>query len=512
MSMTALQRVPDGPVEEALLTAERVNKSFGPVRAVVDVDLALRPGEVVGLAGENGSGKSTLILTIAGMHTADSGTVRVGDLVLPSGNPRAARGLPLGSVTQEGSLHPDLSVAENIYLGRGHARGATGIDWRRTHARAGELLSRLGLDIDPRATVGALPSDQRQLVEIARAISIDARVLLLDEATSSLDHVQVEHLFRVVRRLRDQGVAVVFVSHRMAELAAVCDRIVVLRDGVRVAEDDASAVDERWLLRHMVGRDIDIPESAGGSADGPVCLEVRGLSDREGRLHDVSLSVREGEIVALAGLVGAGRTELLETIAGVRPRAHGSVLLGGEPLGTSPAATLSQRVALLPEDRKVKGLVATMSVSDNLLLRPERWLRRLRDRRAEHRCSGDWVERLGIRTAGVGSVITSLSGGNQQKVLLARYLNGDPRLLLLDEPTRGVDIGAKAEIAETIRRVVTSGMAVLMASSELPEVLSLATRVLVMRDGRIVAELTGSGLTEEDIIDHAVGVEEEDRV
>ena len=489
-----------------LIQVSGVSKWFSSIRALDNVDFSVRPGEVHTLAGENGSGKSTLLKVMAGVVRQDSGSVISGDSELPPGHPAAALRAGIALVTQEGSLLPDLSIAENIYLGHRQAVRNHFISWRATRRAAEEILGRLGLDLDVSRLVRTLPSDARQIVEIARAMSIDMRVLLLDEPTSSLDGDEVSRLFAVVRHVRDEGVGVVFISHRMNEMLEITDRVTVLRDGEHVAEAEMAVVDDQWLVRKMVGRDV--PSSFPRKRKNPssVSLKTVGLTDREGRVRDVSIEVRAGEVTGLAGLVGAGRTELLETIMGARPRSRGYVEVEGSRLQGGPRQAIQSGVALLADDRREKGVVPVMSLRDNMLLSGQQPGIKLRRPREENRALQPWMERLAVRGGGLSTPIAGLSGGNQQKVLFGRILMTLPKVILFDEPTRGVDIGAKAELAAVIAGLAESGSAVLMASSELPEILALCDTVLVMRAGEVVAQLPCSGLTEEQIVLEAIGV------
>ncbi len=488
-----------------LLEARAVTKRFPGVVALQDVDFELRPGEIHTLAGENGSGKSTLMKILAGVLRPDAGSVTVDGTNLLHGGVANALAHGVTLITQELALVPDLTVAENIFLGHRHRRRRGYIDWRATRAAASVILERLGVDLDPEQRVGMLAVDQQQIAEIARALSFDTRVLLMDEPTSSLDPTEVGLLFQVMRQLRDEGVAVVFVSHRLPEMLDVGDRVTVLRDGAIVAEGCRGDVDERWLVRSMVGRELKTffpprPERHIGAV-----LDVNGLRDRAGRVRDVSFELLGGQITGLAGLVGAGRTELVETIVGFRPRAAGRVRLGEADVPCHPAAALAAGIALVSDDRQRKGSVATMSVRDNVLLAERRTALGLRHRRSERALAQSWCNRLTIRCPDVERPLTELSGGNQQKVMLARCLSREPKVLLLDEPTRGIDVGAKAEIYRLVVELAERGVAILLVSSELTEILSLCERVLVMQGGQLVADLRDD-LTEARIVAAATGV------
>jgi rhamnose transport system ATP-binding protein len=487
-----------------LLDLRGITKDFGATRALESVDFSLERGQIHGLVGENGSGKSTLMRIAAGVHRASAGRILFEGQNRDYHRPAQATEDGIVLVTQEGSLMPDLSAAENIFVGRPPLKRGR-VDWRAMNRRAEELLGELSIEIDPRRSVGVLPPDQRQLVEIARALAYDARILLLDEPTSTLDPSETGHLLEVMRGLADRGIAIVFVSHRLPELLEACDRFTVLRDGRLIDSADRAKVDEDWLVRTMVGRELhalELPAHRGGAAR----LQVKGLSDHIGRIRDVDLSVEAGEIVGLAGLVGAGRSEILEAIFGRRARASGSVRVDGVEVGAGVRAALESGLALVSEDRKNLGLVPARSVHDNATLTlPTRRGSIVRRPGQERTVSAPWLERLAVKYASAGQPITTLSGGNQQKVLLARALIREPKVLMLDEPTRGIDLGAKQKIYEEVISLAASGMAILVASSELPELLSLCHRVLVIRGGRMVAEFNREGMGEEPILAAAAG-------
>jgi ABC-type sugar transport system ATPase subunit len=488
-----------------------VRKSYGGVRALRGVDLRLWPGEVHALVGENGSGKSTLLRIAAGQLAPDAGRLVLEGRVVRFGDASEAIAAGIATVTQETTLVPDLSVTENIFLGHRKVRAPYGIDWRATRARAREALSRLGLTgIDPSAPVRRLRPDEQQLVEIARAISIDARVLILDEPTSSLSDDEVAGLFEVVRTLARQRVAVAFVSHRIGEVFDIADRATILRDGEEVDSDRMDRYDRRRMIQLMTGRELEELELDRGRhrARDPV-LRVRGLSVR-GRVHDATLEVGRGEIVGLAGLVGAGRSELLEALFGVNGRASGTVELAGRAVQhAAPLGAMRNGMAYVPADRKNLGLVLDMSVRENLLM--ARTATRLRVRRprrtAEQQAVGESMDAFRVVADSQAAPVAQLSGGNQQKVVLAKWLGTRPTVLLMDEPTRGVDVGAKAEIYRLLNRAKEDGVGILVSSSETPELLLLCDRILVMYRGRIVAALSRDEATEGLIARYAMGHE-----
>ena len=492
--------------EQPILRAERMHKRFGGVHALRGAHLAVYPGEVHALVGENGSGKSTLLKIVSGQLQPDDGEI------VFDGRPASFRGAAdalrqgIATVTQETTLVPDLSIAENVLLGRRMPRRARLIDWRGTRARAREALARLDLDLDPSMLVRRLRPDQQQMVEIARALSIDARVLILDEPTSSLTDDEVESLFAIVRRLGEQQVATIFVSHRLNEIFALADRITVMRDGHTVGGGAASEFDRQRLIHLMVGRALgDEEPPAHADVQETSVLRVRGLGV-PGACADVDLDVAPGEIVGLAGLVGAGRTELLEAIFGLR-RSHGSVEVGGRRVSyRSPRHAIRDGVALVPSDRKAQGLVLEMTVRENLMMASTAGVLRLRRPSAarEHAAVDATMRDLQIRAHSQRASVSTLSGGNQQKVVLGKWLTTSPRLLMLDDPTRGVDVGAKAEIYRLLREAAGRGIGVLASSSEIPELLVLCDRIVVMFRGRVAASLTREEASEA-VIAHFAG-------
>jgi ABC-type sugar transport system ATPase subunit len=480
-----------------ILSAENVEKRYGGVHALRGASLEVLGGEVHALAGENGSGKSTLLKVLSGQVVRDAGRIVFAGDAVDFASPTDALERGIATVTQETTLVPDLSIAENIFLGR-RARRFGLVDWGATRRRAREALGRLSLDLDPELPVRRLRPDQQQMVEIARALAHDSRLVILDEPTSSLTDDEVAALFAAVRRLRAQGVAVVFVSHRVQEIFEIADRITVLRDGRTVGAGTTSEIDRPRLIELMVGRALeDAVPGDPAATEGVPALRVRGLS-LPGAFENVDLDVAAGEIVGLAGLVGAGRSELLEALFGLHP-SSGSIDVTGEPARfRSPRRAVAAGVAFVPADRKLQGLVMQMSVRENLVMassarRPRLTVPR---RRAELDEVGRAVNGLGIRTAGPSVAVSTLSGGNQQKVVLGKWLATQPSVLMLDEPTRGVDVGAKAEIYRLLFEAATLGVGVLISSSETPELLTLCDRVAVMFRGRVVATVARAEATE----------------
>ena len=491
-----------------MLAVEHVAKSYAGVRALADASLEVRAGEIHALVGENGAGKSTLVRVLTGATSPDSGRVAIGGRTVERFAPLEARRLGVVAIHQHPALFPDLSVAENLALGLEPGGLLSRVDWRARRARAREALAQVGADVDVEREAASLSLPEQQLVEIARALSVRARVLILDEPTSSLTPPEVERLFALLGGLRAVGVAVIYISHRLEELPRLADRVTVLRDGCTVGTEPMADVDAPRLIRMMVGRPVDAIFPKREIALGDPVLEVEHLSSADAGITDVSLTVRRGEIVGVAGLVGAGRTELARVLFGLARRDSGRVRLAGRDVHPrTPSEAIAAGIAYLPEDRRRHGVVLDLPVAANLTLaslgRVSRhgWL----DRGAERRAARRLVDALAVRTASLDTPVALLSGGNQQKVALGRWLVAPPALLILDEPTQGVDVGAKAEIHRLIGDLAAQGMGVLMISSELPEVLGMSDRILVMRRGRMVAAMDRAGADAESVMAAAFG-------
>ncbi|TDD45481.1 sugar ABC transporter ATP-binding protein [Nonomuraea terrae] len=489
-----------------VLSLSQVSKAFGAVRAVREVSLELHPGEVHALAGENGAGKSTIVKILSGVHRPDSGRILLDGEPVEFAGPGDAQQAGVAVIYQEPTLFPDLSVMENIFMGR-QPRSRFGIDRRAMRAAAADLFARLGVRLDPDQPARGLSIADQQLVEIAKALSRRARVLIMDEPTAALSGNEVARLFGVATTLREQGCALLFISHRLEEMFELCTRVTTLRDGAYVATDLIADITPDDLVRRMVGRELDALFPKQETAAGEVALKVGRLT-REGVFTDVSFEVRRGEIVALAGLVGAGRSEVARAIFGIDRWDAGSVEVDGRRLRpASPTAAMAAGLALVPEDRRQQGLVMDLSIERNIGLAGLAAVRRgpLVSRAAERRRAADWAVRLRLKYARLADPVNVLSGGNQQKVVLAKWLARGPSVLIVDEPTRGIDVGTKAEVHRLLSELAGSGVAVLMISSELPEVLGMADRVLVMHEGRLAAELSRAEATEESVMAAATG-------
>jgi rhamnose transport system ATP-binding protein len=496
------------PGGRPLLVLDSAAKSFGAVKALIDGSVTLLPGEAHALLGENGAGKSTLVKILAGVHRPDSGSLVIDGAPAEFAGPADAKAAGVAIIYQEPTLFPDLSVAENIFMGRQPLGRGRSIDRRTMNAEARAIFARLGVVLDPARPARGLSVADQQIVEIAKALSLDARVLVMDEPTAALTSVEVQRLFEVMRTLRSHGAAVLFISHRLEEVFASCQRVTIMRDGrfVRTAPIEELTIDD--IIRSMVGRDLDalFPKTAANPGD--VVLEVEELA-REGAFDDISFSVRRGEIVALAGLVGAGRSEVARAVFGIDRSTSGTVRVLGKVLPPgSPQAAMRAGVALVPEDRRQQGLVMDLGIDQNMALASLGRLRRhgVIRRSDEQKLAGTWAQRLQLKFGRMKDSVSTLSGGNQQKVVLGKWLAREPALLIIDEPTRGIDVGTKAEVHRIIDGLVAAGTAVLMISSELPEVLGMADRVLVLHEGRMTAELTRAEATEDAVMRAASGI------
>jgi rhamnose transport system ATP-binding protein len=497
---------PGAPAATPVLSLSHASKAFAGVHALEDVSLDIYPGEAHALVGENGAGKSTLVKILGGVHQPDTGTLTLDGETAFLNGPGDAADRGIGVIYQEPTLFPDLSVAENVFIGRQPLRSGRRIDARAMDREVNEVLQRLGVPIDPDRIARGLSIAEQQLVEIAKALTRRARVLIMDEPTAALSPVESKRLFTVVETLRAEGAAVVFISHRLEEVFAICQRVTVLRDGKRIFSKPLEGLTPEDLVRAMVGRDL-IAGAHEAHEPGDVVLSVEHLT-REGVFVDISFEVRAGEVVALAGLVGSGRSEVARAVFGIDRYDAGSVQVKGRRLRRgSPTAAMSAGMGFVPEDRRQHGLVMELSTASNIALTSLARLRHLGliFARTEREFSADWAKRLQVKYGRISSPVTLLSGGNQQKVVLAKWLARQPSLLIVDEPTRGIDVGTKSEVHRLISSLAGQGVAVLVISSELPEVLTVADRVLVMREGRLVAAMPRSEATEETIVAAGTG-------
>lgn len=517
---------------QPILKLAGIRKAFGGVQALCDVSFELLPGEVHALVGENGAGKSTLVRIITGAHPLDAGTMEFAGEMVANLDPQRARGMGIAAIYQQPALFPDLSVAENIAFGLEPTHFWRRVRWQARRERAAQVLEQVGAHIDPDIEAGRLTMPQQQLVEIARAVSVEARVLILDEPTSSLSDSETEHLFSVIRRLKSNGVGMIYISHRLDELPQIADRVTALRDGRLVGSARVADTSRSELIRMMVGRELSavfpkpsVPVAelarvqtagdamnSGESSDRqeflPPLLDVRGLSCHAEGVHEINLSVRAGEIVGLAGLVGAGRTELARVLFGLSPADGGTIGFRGHQVAIdSPRTAAGLGIAYVPEDRRRHGVILDLSVAANASLArlPTLSRRGLMDFDAERKLAYEFVGRLGVKTPSLDALVGQLSGGNQQKVALARWLATNPSLLILDEPTQGIDVGSKAEIHRLMRELAARGLGILMISSDLPEVLGMSDRIAVMHVGTIVGELNRSEATQERVLELALG-------
>ena len=499
--MSDTPSTPSAPATPVLEMAD-VRKSFGPVAALRSGTMTVESGSIHALVGENGAGKSTLVKIVAGVYQRDAGIFRFRGEDADFATTAAAKDAGIAVIYQEPTLFPDLSVTENIFMGRQPLTRGHRVDRAAMYAEAEQLFSRLGVHLDPRRMALGLSIADQQIIEIAKAISLDARVLVMDEPTAALSGVEVDRLFAVARSLRDEGRALLFISHRFDEVFDLCDTVTVMRDGAYISTSPISQTTVEKIVREMVGRDVATLFPKEDAVIGDEVLVVEGLTE-PGVFHDISFSVRSGEIVALAGLVGAGRSEIARAVFGVDPYASGSVTVNGRAVPKrNPAKAMELGIALVPEDRRKQGLVLESSVAGNATLAIRK---KLADsgfltKGAENAAARIWASRLEVKTFALDTEAGTLSGGNQQKVVLAKWLATNPSVLIIDEPTRGIDVGTKAEVHRLLSQLAGEGLAILMISSELPEVLGMADRVLVVREGRITADQPRATATAETVM------------
>jgi rhamnose transport system ATP-binding protein len=496
------------PLMVALLRVSGIAKSFAGVRALRGVSFDLHEGEVHALVGENGAGKSTLIKIVTGAHPADEGTIEIAGRPVVGNSPMVARSLGVAAIYQQPALFPDLTVAENIAMGYERGGAWRRIRWGERSRRARELLDRIGARIPCDAPVSALSMPEQQLVEIARSLGADAKVLIMDEPTASLAEQEVEHLFTVIRELRTQKVGIIYISHRLEELRQVADRVTVLRDGQTIATRPMKDVDQAELIRLMVGREISAVFPKREVSPGGTVLELKGVGCRASGVRGITLSVRAGEILGLSGLIGAGRTELARVLFGLTPADSGKILLKGRPVSIrTPAKAVGLGIAYVPEDRRRHGVILEMAVAANATLAILRQISKggFLDFAKERELAATVVGKFAIKTPSIDTPAGNLSGGNQQKVALARWLATAPSVIILDEPTQGIDVGAKAEIHRLMGDLATQGLAILMISSELPEILGMSDRIAVMRGGTLAGIVDRNGATQEKLLALALG-------
>ncbi|WP_118184063.1 sugar ABC transporter ATP-binding protein [Paraburkholderia phosphatilytica] len=489
------------------LQLKHASKTFGRVRALADGDLVLRAGEVHALLGENGAGKSTLVKILAGVHQPDTGELYIDGVERQFATPAQARDSGIAVIYQEPTLFFDLSIAENIYMGRQPVDRVGRIQYDTMHREVDALLASLGVDLQAEQLVRGLSIADQQVIEIAKALSLNASVLIMDEPTAALSLPEVERLFAIVRKLRERDVAILFITHRLDEVFALTQHVTIMRDGAKVFDAPTTEMTTASIVAKMVGRDLESFYPKADVTPGDVRLSVHGLT-RIGVFKDVSFDVRAGEIVALAGLVGAGRSEVARAIFGIDPLDAGEIRIVGKKLAPGrPAAAVKAGLALVPEDRRQQGLALELSIARNASMTVLQRLVRfgLISERSEVNLATQWGKRLQLKAGDPQLPVATLSGGNQQKVVLGKWLATHPKVLIIDEPTRGIDVGAKAEVYGALADLVREGMAVLMISSELPEVLGMADRVLVMHEGRISAEISRADATEERIMNAALG-------
>lgn len=492
---------------EPLLELKDIDKSFPGVKALSGATLRIYPGRVMALVGENGAGKSTLMKVLTGIYTKDAGEVIYQGESCAFNGPKSSQEAGIGIIHQELNLIPELTIAENIFLGREFTRAFGAIDWKKMYAEADKLLARLNLAYSSHRLVSELSIGDQQMVEIAKVLSFGSKVIIMDEPTDALTDTETESLFSVIRELRDQGCGIVYISHRLKEIFEICDDVTVLRDGQFIGEKPVASLKEDTLIEMMVGRKLEDQYPRINIPQGKTKLNVINLSGED--VHDVSFSLHESEILGISGLMGAGRTELMKIIYGALPKTNGTVELDGKPCQIKkPAEGLEQGIVYISEDRKRDGLVLGMSVKENMSLTALRYFSRgmgVLNHKEEQLTVGDFIKLFNIKTPSMDQTIGFLSGGNQQKVAIARGLMTRPKVLILDEPTRGVDVGAKKEIYQLINKFKQEGLSIILISSEMPEVMGMSDRILVMHEGRISGEFSAHNVTQEMLMAAAVG-------
>lgn len=494
-------------MDNYVLEMKNIDKRFANVYALQGVNLQLKRGEVHALLGENGAGKSTLIKVLGGIYKADSGEIWVHGQSVSISSVKAAQAHGINIVHQEIVLVPHISVAENIFLGREPVTKAGLKDRKKMYEKAEELVKELGLDIDVKQEVYYLTIAQQQLVEIIKAVSFNSKIIVMDEPTSSLAEREVEYLFEVINKLKKQGVSIIYISHKLNELFAITDKITVMRDGKYVDTKDTKDTSMDELIRLMVGRDLTEYYSRGEHKIGETAFEVKGLSQK-GKFEDVSFHIKKGEIVGFSGLVGAGRSEIMQAVFGVTAPDAGDIYMNGTNVKFKNVQdAINHGIALIPEDRKKEGLILKNTVGYNITLTVQDQYKKFVhvDRKKRDDIIQKYIKSFSIKTPSAEQLVNNLSGGNQQKIVLAKWLATNPKLLILDEPTRGVDVGAKAEIYTIIDQLAKEGMAVILISSELTEIINMCDRIYVVAQGQITGELQRSDFNQEKIMYHATG-------
>ncbi len=489
------------------LKLDHIVKTFPGVKALSDVSMEFKKGEVHGVVGENGAGKSTLMKILVGVLEKDSGSIEIDGVPVEIKSPLHAQQLGLSIIFQEFNLINSLSIAENIYIGRMPTRRVTGIDWKKVNRDAKTMVNAVGLEINPRTKVERLSVAQKQMVEIAKALAYDSRIVIMDEPSATLTENELKHLFSTIHKMKENGVTVIYISHRLDEIFELCDRVSILRDGKMIGTRDIGDVTKEWIISGMVGRAMDdeYPKRTSGPL-AEVALKVEGLT-RNGVFQDISFQLHKGEILGFAGLVGSGRTEIVRAIFGADRYQAGEVTISGACfINATPRKAISKRLALLTEDRKQQGLILPASVSSNISLAALRSVCRfgVLSRAKERGIARQYISKIGIKTPSPEQLAVNLSGGNQQKVIIAKWLHTNADILILDEPTRGIDVGAKYEIYQLINKLADEGKAVVIISSELPEVINLCDRILVVHGGRIKGELYGEQKTAEAVMRCAI--------
>ncbi|MCK9780933.1 MULTISPECIES: ribose ABC transporter ATP-binding protein RbsA [Enterobacterales] len=492
---------------EPLLELKDIDKSFPGVKALSGATLRIYPGRVMALVGENGAGKSTLMKVLTGIYKKDAGEVIYQGKSCAFNGPKSSQEAGIGIIHQELNLIPELTIAENIFLGREFTRAFGAIDWKKMYTEADKLLARLNLAYSSHRLVSELSIGDQQMVEIAKVLSFGSKVIIMDEPTDALTDTETESLFSVIRELRDQGCGIVYISHRLKEIFEICDDVTVLRDGQFIGEKPVASLKEDTLIEMMVGRKLEDQYPRINIPQGKIKLNVINLSGED--VHEVSFSLHESEILGISGLMGAGRTELMKIIYGALPKTNGTVELDGKPCQIKkPVEGLEQGIVYISEDRKRDGLVLGMSVKENMSLTALRYFSRsmgVINHKEEQLTVGDFIKLFNIKTPSMDQTIGFLSGGNQQKVAIARGLMTRPKVLILDEPTRGVDVGAKKEIYQLINKFKQEGLSIILISSEMPEVMGMSDRILVMHEGRISGEFSAHNVTQEMLMAAAVG-------